>query len=40
MGDDDPAVEKTAETLTVTGSDVPVQAQEEETRSVGGIPSP
>ncbi len=29
MSDDDPAVGSTAETLTVTGSDAPVQAQEE-----------
>ncbi len=40
MGDDDPAVESTAEDLAVVGSDAPAQAQEEETRSVGGIPSP
>ncbi len=40
MGDDDPAVEKTAEGLVVAGSDAPAQAQEEETRSAGGIPSP
>jgi IS605 OrfB family transposase len=38
MGDHDPAVENTAEDLTVAGSEAP--AQEEETRSVGGIPSP
>ncbi|TFG06109.1 transposase [Candidatus Thorarchaeota archaeon] len=40
MGDHDPAVGSTAETLTVVGSDAPAQTQEEETRSVGGIPSP
>ncbi len=40
IGDDDPAVGSTAETLAVAGSDAPVQAQEEDTRSVGGIPSP
>ncbi|MGY5875804.1 MAG: transposase [Candidatus Thorarchaeota archaeon] len=39
MGDHDPAVEKTVEMLTVTGSDEPVQRQEKETRSSGGIPS-
>jgi len=38
-GDDDPAVVRTVETLSVTGSDAPVSVQEKETRSVGGIPS-
>ncbi|MHA1949582.1 MAG: zinc ribbon domain-containing protein [Candidatus Thorarchaeota archaeon] len=39
MGDNDPAVERTVETLTVVGSDVPTQTQEKEARSSGGIPS-
>ncbi|MDF1537457.1 MAG: transposase [Candidatus Thorarchaeota archaeon] len=38
-GDNDPAVEKTVETLTVAGSDESAQRQEKEARSVGGIPS-
>ncbi|MHA1138312.1 MAG: hypothetical protein ACTSSE_17670 [Candidatus Thorarchaeota archaeon] len=37
--DDDPAVVRTVETLTVAGSDVPVSRQEKEARSSGGIPS-
>jgi hypothetical protein len=37
--DNDPAVVKTMETLTVTGVDVPEIRQEKETRSSGGIPS-
>jgi len=37
--DNDPAVVKTVETLSVTGSDVPVYKQEKEARSSGGIPS-
>ncbi len=36
LGDNDPAVEK----LSVAGGDVPASAQEKETGSVGGIPSP
>ncbi|MHA1787578.1 MAG: hypothetical protein ACTSWU_05245 [Candidatus Thorarchaeota archaeon] len=35
----DPTVESTMETLSVTGSDVPVVKQEKEARSSGGIPS-
>jgi hypothetical protein len=37
--DNDPAVVKTVETLTVIGSDVPTSVQEKEVRSSGGIPS-
>ena len=37
--DNDPAVVRTVETLSVTGSDVPVVKQEKEARSSGGIPS-
>ncbi len=37
--DNDPAVVRTEETLSVAGSDVPVFKQEKETRSSGGIPS-
>jgi hypothetical protein len=40
MGDNDPAVAKTVEKLSVAGSDVPASAQEKDTGSVGGIPSP
>ncbi len=36
-GDDDPAVEKTVETLSVVGSDDIASVQEKETRSVGVI---
>jgi len=36
-GDDDPAVVRTVETLSVAGSDEPASVQEKETRSVGGI---
>ncbi len=39
MGDNDPAVGRTVETLTVAGSDGPAKAQEKEARTVGGIPS-
>ncbi|MDF1539080.1 MAG: hypothetical protein P1Q69_09260 [Candidatus Thorarchaeota archaeon] len=39
MGDNDPAVERTVETLSVVGSDEPAQRQEKEAGSVGGIPS-
>jgi len=39
MSDDDPAVVKTVETLTVAGSDEPVVKQEKEARTSGGIPS-
>ncbi len=37
--DNDPAVVKTVETLTVAGSDAPAFKQEKEARSSGGIPS-
>ena len=37
--DNDLAVVKTVETLSVAGSDVPAQIQEKEARSSGGIPS-
>ncbi len=37
--DNDPAVVRTVETLSVAGSDVPVSKQEKEVRSVGGSPS-
>ena len=37
--DNDPAVAKTVETLSVAGSDVLVSKQEKEARSSGGIPS-
>ena len=37
--DNDPAVVKTVETLSVSGSDAPVLKQEKEVRSIGGIPS-
>jgi hypothetical protein len=37
--DNDPAVVRTVETLSVTGSDVLVPKQEKEARSSGGIPS-
>ena len=39
MGDNDPAVERTVETLSVAGSDVPASVQEKEARSGGGISS-
>jgi hypothetical protein len=39
MGDNDPAVERTVELLTVAGNDEPERRQEKETKSVGGIPS-
>jgi transposase len=39
MSDDDPAVVRTVETLTVVGSDAPTSTQEKEARSSGGIPS-
>ena len=39
MGDNDPAVGRTVENLSVAGSDEPAQRQEKEARSVGGIPS-
>ena len=38
-GDHDPAVVRTMEDLAVTGSDASVATQEEEARTVGGIPS-
>ncbi len=37
--DNDPAVVRTVETLSVVGSDVPTAAQEKEARTSGGIPS-
>ena len=37
--DNGPAVVRTVETLSVTGSDVPAVKQEKEARSSGGIPS-
>ncbi len=37
--DNDPAVVRTVETLSVAGSDVPAVIQEKEARSSGGIPS-
>ena len=37
--DNDPAVVKTVETLSVAGSDEPVVEQEKEARTSGGIPS-
>ncbi len=37
--DDDPAVVRTVETLSVVGSDDPALVQEKEARSSGGIPS-
>ncbi|MFW9887561.1 MAG: zinc ribbon domain-containing protein [Candidatus Thorarchaeota archaeon] len=40
LGDNDPAVAKTVERLSVAGSDVPASVQEKDTRSAGGIPSP
>ncbi|MDF1538397.1 MAG: transposase [Candidatus Thorarchaeota archaeon] len=38
-GDDDPAVGRTVENLTVAGSDEPASVQEKEARTVGGIQS-
>ena len=37
MGDNDPAVGRTVETLSVAGSDASAQRQEKEARSGGGI---
>ncbi len=37
MSDNDPAVVRTVETLSVAGSDAPVIKQEKEARSSGGI---
>ena len=37
--DNDPAVVRTVETLSVAGSDVPACKQEKEARTSGGIPS-
>ena len=37
--DDDPAVARTVETLTVVEGDASTERQEKETRTVGGIPS-
>ncbi len=39
MSDNDPAVVRTVEMLSVAGSDNPVLKQEKEARSSGGIPS-
>ncbi|MHA1638125.1 MAG: hypothetical protein ACTSUO_00445 [Candidatus Thorarchaeota archaeon] len=39
MSDNDPAVGRTVETLSVARSDTPAVVQEEEVRTVGGIPS-
>jgi len=39
VSDNDSAVVRTVETLSVVGSDVPTPTQEKETRSSGGIPS-
>lgn len=39
MSDNDPAVERTVETLAVVGSDVPTSSQEKEVRTSGGISS-
>ncbi len=39
MSDNDPAVVKTVETLSVAGSDALALKQEKEVRSSGGIPS-
>jgi hypothetical protein len=39
FSDNDPAVVRTVETLSVVGSDAPTAAQEKEARSSGGIPS-
>ena len=39
MSDNDPAVVRTVETLSVAGSDTPAVVQEEEARTVGGTPS-
>jgi hypothetical protein len=36
--DNDPAVVRTVETLSVVGNDAPISTQEKETRSSGGIP--
>ena len=37
MSDDDPAVVRTVEKLSVAGCDVPASIQEKEARSIGGI---
>ena len=39
VSDNDPAVVKAVERLSVAGSDVPATRQEKEARTVGGIPS-
>jgi hypothetical protein len=39
MGDNSPALARTAKTLSVAGSDAPAVGQEKEAKSVGGIPS-
>jgi hypothetical protein len=39
VSDNDPAVVRTVERLSVAGSDAPARRQEKEARSVGGIPS-
>ncbi|MBY8999129.1 MAG: hypothetical protein KGD60_15535, partial [Candidatus Thorarchaeota archaeon] len=37
--DNDPAVVRTVETLSVVGSDTPIITQEKEARTTGGTPS-
>ncbi|MHA1636483.1 MAG: hypothetical protein ACTSUB_00565 [Candidatus Thorarchaeota archaeon] len=39
MSDNDPAVVRTVEALSVVGSDAPTRTQEEEARTIGGTPS-
>jgi len=39
MSDNDPAVARTVENLSVAGSDAPALVQEEEARTVEGTPS-
>ena len=39
MSDNDPAVVRTVENLSVAGSDTPALVQKKETRTVGGTPS-
>ncbi|MHA1480333.1 MAG: hypothetical protein ACTSQZ_02770 [Candidatus Thorarchaeota archaeon] len=39
MSDNDPAVVRTVENLSVAGNDTPAAIQEEEARTVGGTPS-
>jgi hypothetical protein len=37
--DNDPAMERTVETFTAVGSDIPTKKQEKEARFIGGISS-